>query len=66
MGLNQLKCLYLKETYTDASPYEYFMNNKDRLYMHPSSAKELERILLYLKDHGEDKTFEMLKKMIKE
>ena len=58
--------LYLKETYTDASPYEYFMQNKDRLYMHPSSAKELERILLYLKENGEDKTFEMLKKMIQE
>ena len=58
--------IYLKDKYTDASPYEYLTRNNDRNYMHPNTAKEFERILLYLKENGEEKTFEMLKKMVKE
>lgn len=52
---------YQKANYTDQSAYEYFKNGTDRLYMHPNSAKELERYLKIVADHGLNQGFQLIK-----
>lgn len=54
---------YQGKNYTDASALEYFMTKKDRQYMHPQTAKQLEYILTLLKDKGEKETFRYLKNL---
>lgn len=53
---------YMKENYTDASAYDYFMNGYDHVLMHPETKALLEHILIYQKDHGLDKTISYIKK----
>jgi len=49
--------IYQKEKYTDASPWEYFAKSKDRNLIHPNTSALLEKLLLMLRDEGEEKTF---------
>ena len=58
--------VYLKDKYTDASPLEYLLTKDVSEYMHPNTANEFKRILTYLKDNGEEKTFKMLREMVQE
>lgn len=57
--------IYKGSAYTDASAYEYFAPNKDRLLIHPESRKELLFLLEMLKDEGEAKTFAYLKQEVR-
>ena len=58
--------VYLKEKYTDASPYDYLMKGLPDLMMHPDTLKELEKMLLVLKDEGEDAAFRYVRRRLKE
>lgn len=58
--------VYMKDAYTDAAAYEYFMRSKDRLMIHPDTARELEEMLLALKEKGEKDAFRYVKQRIKE
>lgn len=49
--------VYKKDTYTDDTPYEYFLRSKDYCVMNPKTAKQLEKLLVLLKDQGEEKAF---------
>ena len=53
--------VYKRDAYTDADAYEYFKNRDQRQFMHENTYAETERILLMLKDEGEEKTFDYLK-----
>ncbi|MEA4874995.1 DUF5662 family protein [Anaerorhabdus sp.] len=53
---------YQKDNYSDKSAYEYFINGTDRLYMHPESAIELERLLKIIAENGLDEGFNIIKK----
>ena len=46
--------IYQKEKYTDASPWEYYVKGKDRNIIHPNTQALLEKLLLMLRDEGED------------
>ena len=53
---------YHPETYTDASPLEYFMKGKDRLwFIHPDTSAQIEYLLRMLAVKGEKKTLWYIK-----
>ncbi len=54
--------VYKKDDYTDASPYEYYMRSKERGIIHPATHELLMKLLIMLKDKGEDATIEYVKK----
>lgn len=56
--------IYMKEAYTDASAYEYFIRSKDHLMIHPETSRELEEMLKKLKDEGEEKAFSYVRKKL--
>lgn len=49
--------VYLGDKYTDASPYEYYERSHKHYMIHPETDKLLKRLLLILRDYGEDKVF---------
>ena len=61
--------IYLGEKYTDASAYDYYMKGTGTRVgplIHPDTAAELEKMLLVLKEEGEDAAFEYVRKWLKE
>ncbi len=54
--------VYQKENYTDAHPYEYFMQSKEQSVIHPETKKLLIKLLTILKDNGEDAAFRYIRK----
>ena len=58
--------VYLKEKYTNSSPYEYFLNDVEITnYMLKDEYDRYAYLLLYLKEYGENKLLEHLKEIIK-
>lgn len=49
--------IYKKEDYTDASPYEYYCSGILKRTIHPETDAFLCKLLIMLKDKGEDYTF---------
>ena len=58
--------VYLGEKYTDASPYEYYVNSHLGPLIHPDTAKELEQMLLTLKEQGEAAAFAYVRRRLRE
>ena len=58
--------VYMGEKYTDASPWEYFQRGKNDIPIHPETAAELEKMLLTLKDEGEEAAFRYVRRRLKE
>ena len=58
--------IYLKEKYTDASPFEYYDNAREVMLIHPETAAELEKMLLTLKNEGEEAAFAYVRRRLKE
>ncbi len=56
--------IYQKEKYTTASPWEYFARSKDRNLIHPNTAALLEKLLLMLRDEGEEKTISYIRREV--
>ena len=57
--------IYLGDQYTDASPYAYFAESKERIPMHAKTMEELEKMLLILRDEGEDAAFAYVRSRLK-
>ena len=57
--------VYLKDAYTDAAPYEYYVRSKDHILIHPETGGELEKMLLVLKQQGEDAAFAYVRRRLK-
>ncbi|MGN1098096.1 MAG: DUF5662 family protein [Clostridia bacterium] len=55
--------VYKKEKYTDASPYEYYMQSKEKSIIHPATDALLTELLTVLKDQGEDAVFEYIREL---
>lgn len=53
---------YNGKNYTDSHPLDYFLRSKGRRMIHPETSDFLEKLLIMLRDEGEDKTFEYLRK----
>ena len=58
--------VYYKENYTQSVPYEYFMRSADKAEMHPKTRAQIEDLLLYLAQNGEDAAFLYVKKFLKD
>ena len=61
--------VYLGDKYTDASAYDYYIKGTGTRVgplIHPDTAAELEKMLLVLKEEGEDAAFEYVRKWLKE
>lgn len=55
---------YEGENYTPASPLAYFSRSKERHFMHPQTARELEFLLTMLKEKGEKETFAFIRSTV--
>ena len=55
---------YQGDAYTDASAWEYYVRSHDRSTMHPELRRQLEHLLLMLRDRGEDETFRYIKEVV--
>lgn len=58
--------IYQKENYTKESALNYYLSRKDKGYMHPETAKMLEKVLRDIAERGEDAVFADLKVQVKE
>lgn len=55
---------YEGKNYTPASPLAYFSRSKERHFMHPQTARELEFLLTMLKEKGEKETFAFIRSTV--
>ncbi len=53
---------YNKEKYTTAAPLEYFEKSKDRQLMHTDTEQLVRRLLVMIKEKGEEETLRYIKK----
>lgn len=56
--------VYMKGTYTDRSPWEYYERSANHLMLHEESRALLEKMLKMLAKNGEEKTFAYIRKVI--
>lgn len=56
--------IYRKEQYVDADPWLYYDRSRDHYLIHPNTAELLERLLLMLRDDGEEKTFAYIRREV--
>ena len=56
---------YKGKNYTDASPWEYYVQGKAYMIVAPETEKLLEKLLIMLKDEGEKKTFAYIRELLK-
>ena len=55
--------IYQGKNYTEAHPLQYFENAKSRIIIHPETAELLEKLLVMLKEKGEDETFRYIRNL---
>ena len=55
--------IYNKEKYNDSMPYDYFMKGKGQRTIHPETSELLEKLLLMLKEKGEEETFKYIRNL---
>ena len=56
--------IYLKENYTDSAPYDFYLKSKGHILIHPDTASEMEKMLLMLKEEGEEAVFKYIRKQL--
>ena len=56
--------IYLGDKYTDASPYEYLQKGLPDPMFHPDTLAELQKMMLILKDQGEDAAFQYIRERL--
>ena len=54
--------IYLGDRYNDSSALEYYERVKTRYFINENTSRDLEQILRYLAENGEERTMEYLKK----
>lgn len=57
--------IYKGKDYTDASAWEYYAQNKDKLPIHPKTKAVLEEWLILLKEQGEAAAFNEVRRVIR-
>ena len=55
--------IYQGENYKDSHPYEYFDMGRSNRLIHKETSDILEKLLLMLRDEGEDATFSYIRKL---
>ena len=54
---------YLGKNYTDRSALDYYLKAKSHYVMNEKTASDLESVLRFLAEHGEEETMSYLKKV---
>lgn len=57
---------YLGENYTQEAPYQYFLQSRSHYILHPETEALLEKMLLMLKEKGEEETFAWIRTQVLE
>ena len=57
--------IYKGKDYKDSDPYDYFIGGKANRAIHEETSDMLEKLLVMLKDEGEEKTFAYLRALVK-
>ena len=55
---------YRKSAYTDADAYDYYERNKHQYILHPETRELLEKLLLMLRDEGEERVFSYIREEV--
>ena len=55
---------YQGERYTDASPWEYYKKSLDHYIIHPNTQALLEKLLLMLRDEGEERAIAYIRREV--
>lgn len=55
--------IYMKDKYDSAYPLEYFLKGKDIRVIHEDTSLLIEKLLIMLKEKGEEETFKYLKNL---
>lgn len=58
--------VYKKENYVDSEPYHFFVNSREYSTMNQDTAHQIEKLLEYLKDNGEEKALAYYKSLYKQ
>lgn len=56
--------VYLGDKYTDASAYEYYARSHSHYMIHPETDRLLRRLLIILRDYGEEKVFAYIRRRV--
>ena len=56
---------YLRENYTDAAPYDYYVRSKKHILIHPDTSRQIEEMLLMLKEQGEEAAVTHVRTLLK-
>ncbi len=56
--------VYNKDSYTDADPYNYYKRSRQYYMIHPETDRLLKRLLIILRDYGEETAFRYIRKKI--
>ena len=56
--------VYMGSHYTDASAYEYYAASHKHYMIHPDTDRLLRRLLIILRDYGEEKTFAYIRNRV--
>ena len=57
--------IYQGDKYTDSHPIEYFQRGRDARVIHQETSDMLEKLLVMLKEKGEDETFRYIREELK-
>ena len=55
--------IYQGDKYTDSHPIEYFERGRKNRLIHPETSDILEKLLIMVRDEGEEKTFEYIRNL---
>ena len=55
---------YLKDKYTDASPWAYYERSRDHYLLHPNTRALLEKLLAMLRDQGEEAALDYIRREV--
>ena len=55
---------YNGSTYKDSDAYDYYMRSKSHYVMHPETQALLEKLLIMLRDEGQPKTFDYIRREV--
>lgn len=56
--------VYKGKDYTDASAWEYFCRSREDRFMHPETRALVEKLLIMLRDEGEERTFAYIRELL--
>ena len=58
--------VYKGKNYTNSSPWEYYSFTRPYIVINPETRALLEKLLLMLRDEGEEKTFAYIRALLKQ